>query len=163
MPLTSKKSVIPSALVPDNPALAGGLESEDLSFRQAIRVIRKRKQLVLGMALAGGLLALTVSFLLRSIYSTTATIEIERQQNDPMDSALGQLASSVGGTDDTKTEIQTQVSVLQSDALAIEAMERTHFEDHEKQGWNPFGRKDRLPEERGLPLSQAPVVRERLL
>ncbi len=149
--------------MPDNLALAGGLESEDLSFRQAIRVVRKRKYVVLWLALVCGFLALVISSILRPYYSTTATIEIEKQQSDPMDSALGQLAGSLGGSDDTKTEIQTQVSVLQSDALAIRSMERTHYEDHQKHGWSLFGSNGRLPQERGLPLSEASVARESLL
>jgi capsular exopolysaccharide synthesis family protein len=163
MQSNAKKSGIPAALVPDSAVLAGGLEGEDLSFRQVIRVVRKRKHIVFWMMAACGLLALIISFLMRPYYSTTATIEIEKQQNDPMDSALGQLASGLGGTDDTKTEIQTQVSVLQSDALAIETMERTRFEDHQKSNWQLFGRHARPDEERGLPLNQAPVTRELLL
>jgi succinoglycan biosynthesis transport protein ExoP len=149
--------------VPDSLALPGGLESEDLSFRQAIRVVRKRKYVVLWLALVCGFLALAVSIILRPYYSTTATIEIEKQQSDPMDSALGQLAGSLGGSDDTKTEIQTQVSVLQSDALAIRSMERTHYEDHQKHGWSLFGSSARLPQEKGLPLSEASAARESLL
>ncbi len=158
-----KASRIPASLVPENFAFAGGLENEDLSFRHAIRIIRIRKTIILMTALVCGLLALALSFVLRPYYSTTATIEIEKQQNDIMDSALGQLASTLGGSDDTKTEIQTEVSVLQSDALAIETMERTHFENYQKGFWRFFGHGDRMPDEQGLPLAEAPGARERLL
>jgi len=159
----SKKSTIPSSLIPDGSVLTGSLESEDLSFRQAIRTVRKRKHIVFLMALIIGVLTFIISLVLRPYYSSVAAIEIEKQQNDMMGSALGQLASSLGGGDDVKTEIQTEVTVLQSDALGIETIERTHFEDHQSKYWRVFGGGQRVPSERGLPLSEAPITRERLL
>jgi len=163
MSFPSKNSTVPSSLVPTNIKISAGLEDEDLSFRQAIRVVRKRKHIIYWTVFVCGALALAVSFVLRPYYSSTGTIEIEKQQNDAMDSALGALASSLGGEDDVKTEIQTEVSVLQSDALGIETMERMKFEEHQRQGWHLFGKHERIPQERGLPLRDAPVAREQLL
>jgi succinoglycan biosynthesis transport protein ExoP len=118
-----------------NVVSVGGLEGEDISFQQAFRVIRKRRYIILGLVVACGGLALLASCMLSPYYKAKALVEIEKQQGDPMASALGQLAGSLGGTDDTKTEIQTQVSVLQSDALAIETMHQTRFGDHVKHPW----------------------------
>jgi polysaccharide biosynthesis transport protein len=162
MPSIRRPSTIPPSLRPDTVAISGGVEGEDLSFRQAVQVVRRRKRIILLVTFAVGALVLIVSLILRPYYSSVSTIEIEKQQNDALDSALGQLAS-IGGTDDTKTEIQTEVSVLESDALAIETMERVHFEDHQKEGWKFFRDADRKLEEQGLPLIDAPIARERLL
>jgi len=160
--MTSKKTPIPRALIPDNASFAGGLESEDLSFRQAIRTVRKRIHIVLWTMLVAGALTLVVSILLRSYYSSVATIEIEKKQSDPLEGSLGSLASSLGGSDDVKTELQTEVSILQSEALGIETIEQTKFEEHQNKGWHLFGY-ERSLQERGLPLRDAPIARERLL
>ena len=163
MPPTSNRPGIPASLLPEHINQSGGLESDDLSFRQAIRIVRKRKSTVFWIALGIGLLTLIVSVVLRPYYSSTASIEIQKEQNDLGGGSLGALASSLTGEDDIKTEIQTEVSILQSDDLLIETIERTHFEDHEKTSWHLFESKERDPNERGLPLNQAPKAREKLL
>ena len=154
---------IPSVLLPDNILQSGGLESDDLSLRQALRILRKRKYTILCLGLSCGLLAFMVSALLRPYYRTTALIEIESQQANPLDGVLGQLASGIGGTDDVKTEVQTQVSVLQSDALGIETMKRTHFEDHQQTRSPLLGTMHSYPREKGGTLYDTPAIRESLL
>jgi polysaccharide biosynthesis transport protein len=158
-----RKSSIPSSLVPEHAFQGGGLESDDLSFRQAIRIVRKRKYVVLWTAIILGSLVLGVSFFLRPYFSSTAAIEVQKNQSDLGGGSLGALASTLTGEDDVKTELQTEVSVLESDDLGIETIERTNFEAHQKEGWHPFGVTERLPQERGLPLDQAPRAREDLL
>lgn len=143
--------------------LPGGLESNDLSFRQAIRIVRKRKHVVILATLILGALALCMSVILSPYYRATAAIEIEKNQNDLSGGSLGELASTLSGEDDVKTQIQTEVSILESDDLGIETIERTHFEDHQKAEHHLFGFSERLPQERGLPLGRAPRARETLL
>jgi hypothetical protein len=157
------KSDIPSSLVPDHAFQAGGLESDDLSFRQAIRIVRKRKYVVLWTTVILAGMVFCVSYFSRPYYSSTAAIEVQKSQNDLGGGSLGALASSLSGGDDVKTELQTEVSVLQSDDLGIETINRTNFEAHEKMGWHPFGAHERTPQERDLPLSKAPRARESLL
>ena len=158
-----KKSGNPSEPVPEHPALSSGGGGDDLSFRQAIRIVRKRKRVIYLMVLGCGVLTCVVSSLLTPYYAATNTIQIEQQQNDPLSGALGSVAGSLGGSDDTKTEIETQTSILQTDQLGLEVIERIHFEDQVKKGWDPLGGWKRIPSEVGLPLSQAPRMRERLL
>jgi polysaccharide biosynthesis transport protein len=157
------RSAIPPSLMPDNIAGGSGLESDDLSFRQAIRVVRKNKYIVLGTALVLATTVLVVSFIMRPYYSSTAAIELEAPQNELGADALGAAASSLTGGDEVKTEIQTEVSVLESDDLGIETIEKTHFEDHQETVKHRLGISERAPEERGLPLSQAPKARSNLL
>jgi len=75
---------------------------------------------------------LGVSFFLRPYFSSTAAIEVQKNQSDLGGGSLGALASTLTGEDDVKTELQTEVSVLESDDLGIETIERTNFEAHQK-------------------------------
>jgi succinoglycan biosynthesis transport protein ExoP len=163
MTIESRKSTIPASLVPDHAIQGGGLESDDLSFRQAIRIVRKRKYVVLWTAIILGGLVFGISFFSRPYYNSTAAIEVQKNQSDLGGGSLGALASTLTGEDDVKTEIQTEVSVLESDDLGIETIERTNFEAHQKEGWHPFGVTERPAQERGLPLDQTPRTRENLL
>ena len=160
---TFERSDIPSSLLPDNSAPSGGLESEDLSFRQALRTVRRNKYIVIGTTLGLASAVLIFSFIMRPYYSSTVAIEIEQNQNDLGVGSLGNVASSLTGGEADKTALQTEVSVLQSDDLGIETIERTHYEDHQGALKHRFGASERAPEERGLPLSQAPHARSTLL
>lgn len=164
MPFTSRKSDIPFTLRPENRAAVGELETEDFTLRQAVRILRKRKQVVFGVCLVCGFLSLLISLVLRPYYGSIATIQISSEKSNPMSGALGALAGSLGGEDDLKIELQTNASILQSDALGLEVMDHVHFEEHHNQGLHLFGLKhERRPGERGLPLDAAPYAREKLL
>ena len=158
----SQHALVPSVFAQDNPGLSDGLETQDISMRQAIRVVRKRKRTILITTIICSVLVLVLSIVLRTYYSSMATIEIQREQSDPLADALSSVASTISGGDDVKTDIQTQVGILQSDDLGIETMERTHFEEHWMKYWHLFG-SQRKPEEIGKPLREAPRRREALL
>ncbi|ABF42804.1 Protein-tyrosine kinase [Candidatus Koribacter versatilis Ellin345] len=158
-----RKSELPPLGVSEQSTTNAGLEDEDLSLRQVIRILRKRKNLILGAAGACLACALLLSFVMRSYYNSSATIEIQKDQDASLGSALDTLASTVGGgSGDTKTEVQTQVAILQSDDLAIETIERTGFEKHIGSYWHLFP-SGRVTSEQGLPLRNAPRQREAML
>jgi len=163
-PRRAQEQEFPSPLGSENPEIVDSLEGQDLSLRQAVRVLRKRKNVIIAATLGCTFIVLAVSLILRPYYASVVTIEIERDQSNPMDSSLGSVASSLGGMDDTKVEMETEVSVLQSDDLAIETMEKMDYEQHEKPyRLHLFGSGDRIASEKGLPLAQAPVTRKILL
>jgi uncharacterized protein involved in exopolysaccharide biosynthesis len=157
-----KKNLLPAAFVPDYSPNIGGLESEDVSFRQLISVLRKRKFIVLATTIFCCLLGIGISFLMTPSYKSVAAIEVQKAQSDGTD--LGALASALTDTDDVKTEVQTAVSVLESDSVALETLEKMKYEEHRTKGtwtfWPPAGR---IPAERGLPIRKAPVARQNLL
>jgi polysaccharide biosynthesis transport protein len=118
-----------------------------------LSVLQKRKYLVLAITVACILLAIGVSFVMTPYYGSMAMVEIQRPQNDVGD--LGALANALSDDDDVKTEIQTAVSILQSDSLALETIERMHYEQHRKAV--------RPSAERNIPLRAAPATRQTLL
>ena len=159
--ITSKKNLLPPALIPDYSPSIGGLESEDLSFRQLVNVLRKRKYIVLATTVFCCLMGIGLSFLMTPFYKSVAAIEVQKAQSDGTD--MGALASALD-SDDVKTEVQTAVSVLQSDAVALETMEQMKYEEHRTRGtWVFLPPHGRIPAERSLPVRNAPVARQTLL
>lgn len=154
-PQRPSRQPIPSSLIPDNFLAENGLESQNLSFMQSIRVLRKRKKAILWTVVFCFVLVLIASLMIRPHYKAVAEIEIQHDQSNALENTLG--ANSAAGTvpDDAKVEVQTEVTILQSDDLAIETIEKIHYEEHEGMR--------RKPSERGLPLSQAPAIRKLLL
>ncbi|MGH9342153.1 MAG: GumC family protein, partial [Terriglobia bacterium] len=162
-PGIGQEHVFTSPFGPGNTELGDTLESQDLSLRQAIRILRKRKRVVIVTALICAIATLVISLLVRPYYVSTAVIEVEANQSNAMDSALGSVASSLGA-DDYKVEMDTETSVLKSDDLALETMKKVDYEQHEARYFRHwFGGGRRIPAERGLPLSEAPQTRRALL
>src|ERR1700728_3667379 len=88
----------------------GGTDSDEISFRGALRVVRKRYRFILLVAAAIALLTMIVSLVLRPYYAAVATIEIQRDNSNPLDaSGLGSIAESIGGSDDVKTQLTTEM------------------------------------------------------
>lgn len=167
--MSTMQDKFPDQIVPFSPSsewggVDDGVESRDLTLRQLVRVFRKRKSVVYGVGAICVIAALALSLTMRPYYASTATIEIERDQTNPMESSLGEVAGSLGGMSDSKVEIETEVAVLQSDDLALETMEKTHYEQMEyPYSLHWFGMGERPAVEKGLPLDRAPVTRKRLL
>jgi capsular exopolysaccharide synthesis family protein len=135
--------------------LDGGLESQDLSFSQAIRVLRKRRRIIFLTALLCFVITLAGSLILRPHYKSAAEIEIEHDQSNALENTLGATAAAGTVPDDPKVQVQTEVNILQSEDLALETIEKTHFESHEGL--------TRSSAEQNLPLSQAPIARKKAL
>ena len=120
-----------------------------------LNVLRHRWKLT---ALATGLvfaLGIATYFL---IASYTATTIIEVNKDDPTDNDGAQSNGPVLNSDEIKDEVQTDVSILQTDdALALAVIERLNLLNE------PFFRKAIVSSEKGLPLDRAPRTRDNAL
>ena len=147
------------------PISAGGSNlKEEASLRDVIRVLRKRKNLILAWALGCLALAVLVCALMQNSYTSTATLLVDRQNSSGLGmGALQELASSMGGEDDLKTELTTHSTVLQNDTTTLRVIHRLNLDKVYAYkpglfGWNPA-----IKAELGLPLEEATATRERLL
>lgn len=116
-------------------------------------VLRRRWKFSLASVGVCLLLGLAAWLLLTPKYTSTVTLEINR------DNPTANVSSANPGTvpDDVKTEVETDTNILQSDALALQVIEA------QKLGAaKPFS-KIKVPAEDGLPLSKAPRRREKYL
>jgi capsular exopolysaccharide synthesis family protein len=155
--------MIPSALVPDHAAFDGGLESQDLSLRQAIKVLRKRYRFILLVASGILLLIVLASSILPPRYATTSTIEL-KQNSDALGGELGEVASTLTGQSDLKTDLQTAISTLQDQQIGVEVIERMHVEDRVAAAGLPFWKRSIIADKaHRLPLREDAVAREFLL
>ena len=92
------------------------------------------------------------------IASYTATTIIEVNKDDPTDNDGAQSNGPVLNSDDIKDEVQTDVSILQTDdGLALAVIEKLNLLNE------PFFRKAIDSSEKGLPLDRAPRTRDNAL
>lgn len=160
----SIQPIIPSALVPDNTTLDDGLESQDLSLRQAIKVLRRRFHLIAAVTAGTLLLVVLASIILPPRYSTVSTIELKESGSSPLGGELSEAASTLTGQSDLKTDLQTAISTFQDQQIGVEVIERMQFEARAAAAGRSFWMPNRIPDAaHRLPLREDPATRELLL
>jgi len=160
--MSTTKPDMPSSLEPDHPSIDDGLESQDLSLRQAIRVLRSRYRFILFIASVIVLVAVLASIILPVKYEATSTIELKQDQGE-LSGQLGEVASSLTGSDDLKVDLKTAKSVFQDPALGVEVLERIRSGDLKAPADSSFlggKEQDKAP---GTSLRDQPRTREILL
>ena len=120
-----------------------------------LNVLRHRWKLT---AIATGLVFVLGLGAYALIASYTATTIIEVNKDDPSDNDAAQSNGPVLNSDDIKDEVQTDVSILQTDdTLALAVIEKLNLLNE------PFFRKAADSAEKGLPLDRAPHTRDNAL
>ncbi|MDR3773944.1 MAG: polysaccharide biosynthesis tyrosine autokinase [Terracidiphilus sp.] len=160
--MSTSKSHMPSSLEPEHPSFDDGLESQDLSLRQAIRVLRSRYRFILAVASACVLLAVLASTILPVKYKASSTIELKQVQNE-LGGQLGEVASSLTGTDDLKVDLKTAKSIFQDQALGLEVLERMRSGVLKAPSDSSFMRAHAQDKAPGTSLRDDPKAREGLL
>ena len=123
------------------------------SVQDLLRVLKKYKFTVAGVALATVLFALIVCLLMTPKYQATATLEVIPDDAN----VAGNSGSSSPATTDIKTEVETNSKILQDKSIALEVIQALHLQNH-----RPFS-KLISSDETGLPLDQAPITRQSML
>lgn len=165
-------------LAPYQPIPAEPRRIDDLSFRfgegESLKgvwsVLRKRKRLIWLTGLCGLLIALGVCLLMGRQYEGMATIEV--QKTDAGETSLRSTSEPLPSTmDAVKTDITTDMSVLQSPNVLLAVVRDLHLQQEAPFAFKPSilgavnGTNARIEDEirRGLPLEQAPYSRDRIL
>jgi len=99
-------------------------QHEEVSLRELWQILRKRKGIFLGCLGAAVLFAMVVSFVLPSRYEGVVRLSMDLDAGGG--SELDALARA-GGVD-SETKLQTQVNILQTDALAWDVIERLRLD-----------------------------------
>ncbi len=126
--MSTTKPNMSSSLEPDHPSVDDGLESQDLSLRQAIRVIRSRYRFILAAVFVCLATIALLSAILPVKYESTSTIELKQDQSE-LSGSLGEVASSITGGSDLKVDLKTAEAIFKDPALGREVVERMHFAD----------------------------------
>lgn len=93
------------------------------TWEELVRVIRKNLSFALLLAAIGTAAIMTVAFLMKDVYQTTARIEI-----DQPGSGLRTLQEIESTYADDQNYLETQAQILQSDALAISVIRALHLD-----------------------------------
>jgi capsular exopolysaccharide synthesis family protein len=137
---------------------------EETSLRDAIRVLRKRRNLVLLWALGCFALACLYCAVAHNTYTSTATLLVDRQNSSGLGAGMvEELASSMGGEDALKTDLSTHSTVLESDTTTLRVIHRLDLDKVYAYKPGLFGWDRQIKSELGLPLEKATATRERLL
>jgi capsular exopolysaccharide synthesis family protein len=135
--------------------LFGSLPSEYETLSGVLRVLRRRWKTVVLVTLGIFLLGLLVCLLMTPKYASTAIIEINKEDNSANVST--DVAAASPTADELKAEIETDISVLESDGLALAVIRDLNLTQT-----RPFN-KAIVASEKDKPLDQAPLTREKLI
>lgn len=135
------------------------------ALQSLTRLWTVRRKWIIGSIVICEVLALIIVLMMRPTYGATATIELNKGGAGALDLGVGDDALAqqlTSGADTLKTDLQTEISILQGDSLALAVIQRLGLASQP-----PFaatGREARkLRSEQGRPLEQAPQTRTRLL
>ncbi len=141
-------------------------QNADLELRDLVLIFRRRKSIVIAAFAVGILLAALLLLLSQKQYSSTATIEINKENSSELGMAdLSGIGSGITGDNEINMQLLTEESVIQSDNTALSVIERLDLESVPPYA-APAGddRKNAgLAQEHGLPLDKAPFRRDRIL
>jgi len=160
--MPTNQSNMPYSLEPDQPSIDDGLEDQDLSLRQAIRVLRARYRFIVLVTLVVFGLVMLASFILPVKYEATSTIELKQDQSE-LSGQLGEVASSLTGSDDLKVDLKTAKSVFQDPALGVEVLERIRSGELKAPPDSSFLHTKAAGNSQSAPLRENPAAREGLL
>ena len=157
----SSNASSPSQLGFNSPGSFGASmpHNSELELRDLVLIFRRRKGIIIAALALGFLLAAVILVLSQKQYSSTATIEINKESSSELGMAdLSGMASGITGDNEINMQLLTEESVIQSDNTALSVIERLGLEQIPPYAV-PAGddRKNAsLMQERGLPLDKAP-------
>lgn len=101
----------------------------ELTLRDLLQIVRRRLPLILLFTAIGFLLAVVAALLATRRYQATGTIQVEKESTSGLD--LGSINGSTRSVTDalnSDIELQTQASILQSNALALRVIRRLQLQ-----------------------------------
>jgi capsular exopolysaccharide synthesis family protein len=140
--------------------------STELELRDVVVILRRRKALVFAALVFGIVLALVFVLLSPKQYSSTATIEINKESSNELGMVdLSGITSGLGGDNEINMELLTEQAVITSDNTALSVIQQLKLDANP-----PYAiptatgsAESELSRERGVPLDKAPLQRDRLL
>ena len=138
----------------------------DLELRDLVLIFRRRKGIIAAALAVGIALAAVFLLLSQKQYSSTATIEINKENSNELGMVdLSGIESGLGGDNEINMELLTEESVIQSDNTALSVIQRLGLESVSPYAIPAGDDKTNsgLAQEHGLPLDKAPLRRDRIL
>ena len=139
----------------------------ELQLSDMIMTLRRRKIIIIGFAILGILVAVLSTILAEKMYSSTTTIEVNKESSSGLglDDLSGIAAGmGAGGADELSTGLQTQQAVIENDNTALNVIQKLNLMARPPYATPPRKRdvKSTASGEQPLPLDQDPEARERV-
>jgi succinoglycan biosynthesis transport protein ExoP len=132
---------------------------DEFSLREIINIFVRRRWVILGSIILGALCAVLLAVFMKPVYQATATIEFNEENSGSIGSDLGGSAmSSLLGGEDLQTQLNTEVKVFASDALAMDVIRKLNLNAQP-----PFLDSKHPYVQLGSPGTESPSERTRLL
>jgi len=163
----SSNSTTPSRPTSSRPSTFGFKPSPDadMELRDIILILRRRKLVVLAGIALGVVLASYMAITAPRLYSSTSTIEVNKESGNTL--GLEDLSgmSSLGGGDQLNVDLMTQVAVITDENTVLAVIAQLRLDSMPPYAIPAVknGKETPLSRERGLPLEKAPNQRVRLL
>jgi capsular exopolysaccharide synthesis family protein len=140
--------------------------SAELELRDIVVILRRRKVVIITALALGILLAVVFVLISPKQYSSTATIEINKESSNELGMVdLSGVTSGLGGDNEINMELLTEQAVIMSDNTALSVIQQLKLDANPPYAipHTPGQNDSSLSRERGLPLDKAPLQRDRLL
>ncbi|HEV2463224.1 MAG TPA: polysaccharide biosynthesis tyrosine autokinase [Acidobacteriaceae bacterium] len=164
---SGKRSLIPSRYTSPNYVPRPNPASDEESLKKVWRTLRKRKRWVLSLTACGLALAVVACIVIPRQYISTTTVQVGKDQSvqvELSDASVPTLSDS-----NTKTDIATHMAIIHNNNTALAVIHDLNLEQRKPFAFKPTllgwltGSNARIEAERGLPLTQAPTRRERVV
>ncbi len=98
-------------------------------MQELLRILAKRARWVMAAVIVAVLCSIGLGLMMKPVFESKAIIELNKSSSGASGLDLGgDLSSQVmGDSDSLLTDLQTETAILQSDALAIDVIERLHL------------------------------------
>jgi len=125
----SMPSEFSEASVPLSSAFTSTVDANpEFQVHEVVRTIRSHILLLASFIAIGLVLALAVNAASTRMYSSTATIEINKEEGTSLGlNDLSGLAAQITGGEDLTTDLLTQKAVIQSGSVAANVIDRLHL------------------------------------
>lgn len=140
---------------------------EEESLKSVWRTLRKQKSWISWFVVSGVALAILACIILPKQYQSTATVQVGKDQTVQVE--LSNMGGPTLSESDTKTDIATHMAVIGDNDTALAVIKDLNLEQYKPFAFKPSllgyltGSNKRMESEKGLPLSEAPARRERIL
>jgi capsular exopolysaccharide synthesis family protein len=142
------------------------ISASGIELRDIVTILRRRSGVIYAACAVGILLSVSFVLLAKKQYSSTATIEINKESSNELGMIdLSGITSGLGGDNEINMDLLTEQAVITSDNTALSVIEKLKLD-----AYPPYAipttddkKNSLLSGERGLPLEKAPLQRDRLL
>ena len=142
------------------------MKGPELQLSNIVLILRRRRTIIICSLVLGLLVAVIATVCAAKMYSSTTTIEVNKEGSSSLGlDDLSGIASGLETGDELSTGLQTQQAVIESDNTALNVIKQLNLTTRPPYATPPAKRASKVPAtgEQPLSLDQDTVARDRVL